>query len=43
MQSLPEDDIPEDLIDVVRQSEDVGIVEEERAGYVNDDDEGDHQ
>ena len=43
MHSLHEDDIPMELIDVVRHSEDVGIVEEERAGYVNEDDEGDNQ
>lgn len=42
LQSLPEDDVPENLFDIVRQSEDVGIVEEERAGYVNEDDEGTH-
>jgi hypothetical protein len=36
---LPEDDVPEELYDVVRQSEDVGVVEEERAGYVNEPDE----
>ena len=39
---LPEDDVPTDLYDVMRQSEDVGVVEEERAGYVNEDDEGEH-
>ena len=40
LQSLPEDDVPDDLLDIVRHSEDVGMVEEERAGYVNEDEEG---
>ena len=40
LRSLPEDDIPAELLDIVRQSEDIGIVEEESAGYVNNDADG---
>lgn len=37
---LPEDDIPDEVLAVVRQSEDVGIVDQESDGYVPlDDDE----
>jgi hypothetical protein len=37
LRSLPEDDIPAELLDIVCQSEDIGIMEEESAGYVNND------
>ena len=33
LNSLPEDDVPEDILGIVRQSEDVDVVEQERAGY----------
>jgi hypothetical protein len=37
-----DEDVPIELYDVVRHSEDVGVVEEERAGYVNEENEGEH-
>jgi hypothetical protein len=36
LESLPEDDIPVELISIVRQSTDVQIVDQESAGYVPD-------
>ena len=38
MESLPEDDVPEEIATVIRQSEDVGVVEEESNGYIPQDD-----
>jgi len=37
LSDLPEDDVPDELIQVIRQNEDTGIVEEERSGYANHD------
>ncbi|KIK29098.1 hypothetical protein PISMIDRAFT_6979 [Pisolithus microcarpus 441] len=34
LQSLPEDDVPVEISSVIRQSDDVGIVEQESEGYV---------
>jgi hypothetical protein len=31
---LPEDDVPEEILSVVRQSTDIGLVDQESAGYV---------
>jgi hypothetical protein len=40
LQNLPEDDVPDEVLGIVRQSDDVGMVEQERAGYIyNEDDE----
>jgi hypothetical protein len=37
---LPEDDVPQEIFGVVRQSTDVGAVDEEHNGYVPNDDDG---
>ncbi|KIK28379.1 hypothetical protein PISMIDRAFT_91012, partial [Pisolithus microcarpus 441] len=43
LQDLPEDDIPVEISSVIRQSDDVGIIEQESQGYVpQDDEEGDY-
>ncbi|GLB44644.1 putative G-quadruplex DNA unwinding [Lyophyllum shimeji] len=41
IRSLPEDDVPIEITGIVRQSEDTGIIDQESAGYVPDD--NDHQ
>jgi hypothetical protein len=38
IEELPEDDIPQEIIGIVRQSTDLGIVDQESDGYVPDDD-----
>jgi len=38
LQSLPEDDVPDEVLGVVRQSTDVGILDQESAGYLARDD-----
>ena len=43
LQMLPEDDVPDEMLEIVRHSEDVGRVEEERSGYVNEDNEGERR
>ena len=35
---LPDDDVPEQIISIVRQTQDVGVVESERAGIIDNDD-----
>ena len=32
--NLPEDDVPEEVLSIIRQSNDVDVIDEERAGYV---------
>jgi hypothetical protein len=34
LQSLPEDDVPEEILDIVRQNTDVGVIDDEKSGYV---------
>ncbi len=34
LRSLPEDDVPSEIADVVRHSSDIGIIDQESAGYV---------
>ncbi|KAI0349342.1 hypothetical protein OH77DRAFT_1582337 [Trametes cingulata] len=42
LQALPDDDVPTEVLDIVRQCDDPGIADQEGAGYVpTDDDEGD--
>jgi len=36
--TLPEDDVPEEITDIIRQSEDLGVLEEEDDSYVPPDD-----
>lgn len=38
LEELPEDDVPEEIMNIIRQSDDVGIIEQESAGYVPQDD-----
>lgn len=41
IESLPEDDVPQEITSIIRQSHDVGIIEQESEGYVpGDDNEG---
>lgn len=41
LNSLPLDDVPIEITSVIRQSEDMGIIEQESEGYIPlDDDEG---
>ncbi|KIJ13524.1 hypothetical protein PAXINDRAFT_13640 [Paxillus involutus ATCC 200175] len=41
IESLPEDDVPQEITSIIRQSDDVGIVDQESEGYVPvDDNEG---
>jgi len=41
LEELPEDDVPEEVMDIICQSDDVGMIEQESAGYVpQDNDEG---
>jgi hypothetical protein len=35
--TLPEDDVPDEILSIVRQTEDVGLVDQEESGYVPDD------
>ncbi|THG93982.1 hypothetical protein EW026_g7391 [Hermanssonia centrifuga] len=39
LELLPEDDVPPEIMDVVRQTTDVGLVDQESAGYVPTDEE----
>ncbi len=41
LRALPEDDVPEELLRVMRQSPDSDVVSQEHGGYVPDDDEDD--
>ena len=36
--SLPEDDVPKEITAIIRQSEDLGVLEEENDSYVPPDD-----
>jgi len=38
IQTLPDDDVPEEITAIIRQSEDVGVLEEENDSYVPQDD-----
>ena len=38
LEELPEDDVPEEITDIINQSDDIGMVEQESAGYVPQDD-----
>ena len=38
LEELPEDNVPEEIMSIIRQSDDVGMVEQESAGYVPQDD-----
>ena len=40
LEQLPVDDVPDELLSIIRQSEDVGILDQEGAGYVRTDDIG---
>ena len=37
IESLPEDDVPEEITSILRQSEDVGVIDEESEGYIPQD------
>ena len=38
IQSLPDDDVPDEILGIMRQNMDEGLVEQESAGYVPNDD-----
>ena len=40
LKQLPDDDIPDELLSIIRQSDDIGILDQEGAGYVRTDDIG---
>ena len=40
LKSLPDDDVPDEILSIVRQSSDIGILDQEGAGYVRSDDIG---
>jgi hypothetical protein len=40
IQNLPEDDIPEEFLGIVRQSTETGIIDQESDGYVPVDEDG---
>jgi len=40
LQRLPDDDVPDELLSIVRQSDDVEILDQEGAGYVRTDEIG---
>ena len=40
LEQLPDDDVPDEILSIVRQSSDVGILDQEGAGYVRTDDIG---
>lgn len=40
LQNLPEDDVPDEILSIIRQSDDIGILDQEGAGYVRTDDIG---
>ena len=40
LDQLPDDDIPDEILSIVRQSDDVGLLDQEGAGYVRTDDIG---
>jgi len=40
LRQLPDDDVPDEILSIVRQSSDVGILDQEGAGYVRTDDIG---
>lgn len=41
LEELPEDDVPGEVMDIIYQSDDIGVIEQESAGYVlQDDNEG---
>jgi len=40
LNQLPDDDVPDEILSIVRQSDDVGILDQEGAGYVRTDDIG---
>ena len=40
LRQLPDDDVPDEILSIVRQSSDVGILDQEGAGYVRADDIG---
>ena len=43
LKELPEDSVPEEITSILRQSDDVGMIEQESAGYVpQDDNEGEY-
>ena len=39
LSAFPDDDVPEEVLNIVRQNTDVGIIDEERSGYIQNDDE----
>jgi len=43
LKEVPEDSVPEEIMSILRQSDDVGMIEQESAGYVpQDDNEGEY-
>jgi hypothetical protein len=40
LKRLPEDDVPDEILSIVRQSSDIGLLDQEGAGYVRTDDIG---
>jgi len=40
LKQLPDDDVPDEILSIVRQSDDIGILDQEGAGYVRTDDIG---
>jgi hypothetical protein len=40
LERLPDDDVPDEILSIVRQSDDIGLLDQEGAGYVRTDDIG---
>jgi len=40
LNNLPDDDVPDEILSIIRQSDDIGILDQEGAGYVRTDDVG---
>ena len=40
LKNLPDDDVPDEILSIIRQSDDIGILDQEGAGYVRTDDIG---
>ena len=40
LKKLPDDDVPDEILSIIRQSDDIGILDQEGAGYVRTDDVG---
>ena len=40
MEQLPEDSIPDELLQAIHQLDDLGVIDEESSGYVPEEDDG---